>query len=81
MQFLYQLSIRAKTQSHTLAKVYSAAIVVIILLIAAVWFIPADFPMLLRQILLCVWGIGATFMAERLFLVRPGAQPHVRWAL
>jgi len=55
-----------KTQSNTLIKVYSAGIIVIIPLIAAAWFIPADFPMLLRQILLCVWGVGATFMAERL---------------
>lgn len=55
-----------KTQSNTLVKVYFAAILVIIPLVAAAWFIPVGFPMLLRQILLCVWGVGATFVAERL---------------
>ena len=55
-----------KTQSNTLVKVYFAAILVIIPLVAAAWFTPVDFPMLLRQILLCGWGVGATFAAERL---------------
>lgn len=54
-----------QTQSTTLTKVYLAAIVVMIPLVAAAWFTPAGFPMLLRQILLCVWGVGATFVAER----------------
>lgn len=52
-------------RSNTLTKVYGAAIIVIIPLIAAAWFFPADFPMLLRQVLLCVWGVGATWVAER----------------
>lgn len=59
-----------KAQANTLVKVYGAAIVVIIPLIAAAWVIPTDFPMLLRQMLLCVWGVGATFVAER-WLFRP----------
>lgn len=64
---LIQKGIRfMKTQSTTLRKVYSAAIVVIIPLIAAAWFIPPGFPMLLRQVLLWVWGVGATFGAKRL---------------
>lgn len=55
-----------QSQSSTLTKVYGAAIVVIIPLIAAAWFFPPDFPMLLRQFLLFIWGIGATFVAARL---------------
>jgi len=55
-----------KMQSTTLVKVYIAAILIIIPLIAAAWFTPPDFPMLLRQILLCAWGVGATLVAERL---------------
>jgi len=49
-----------KTQSNTLVKVYFAAILVIIPLVAAAWFTLVGFPMLLRQILLCVWGVGAS---------------------
>jgi len=60
-----------KTQSNTLVKVYCAAILVIIPLVAAAWFTPANFPMLLRQILLCAWGVGATFGAERLLFRTP----------
>jgi membrane protease YdiL (CAAX protease family) len=55
-----------KTQANPFVKVYIAASLVIIPLIAAAWFIPADFPMLLRQILLCAWGVGAILVAERL---------------
>jgi membrane protease YdiL (CAAX protease family) len=53
--------------SHFAAKVLGSATAVILPLIAAAWFIPSGFPMLLRQILLCVWGVGATLAAERLF--------------
>jgi len=42
------------------------AIVVIVPLIAAAW-LPPEFPLLLRQVLLCVWGVGAIVGAERLF--------------
>jgi membrane protease YdiL (CAAX protease family) len=55
-----------KTQANPFVKVYLAASLVIIPLIAAAWFIPADYPMLLRQILLCTWGVGATLVAEQL---------------
>jgi membrane protease YdiL (CAAX protease family) len=55
-----------KTPSNTFVKVYAAAIAVIIPLVAAAFFTPLDFPMLLRQILLCAWGVGATLTAERL---------------
>jgi membrane protease YdiL (CAAX protease family) len=55
-----------KTQSTTLIKVLAGSIPVIIPLIAAAWFIPLDFPMLLRQVLLCAWGVGAILVAERL---------------
>lgn len=54
-----------KLISPTLVKVYAAAILVIMPLIAAAW-LPFDFPMLPRQILLCAWGVGATLAAERL---------------
>jgi membrane protease YdiL (CAAX protease family) len=63
-----------KTQSNTLVKVYAAAILVMIPLIAAAWFTPPDFPMLLRQILLCAWGVGATLAAERLLFSRTWRQ-------
>jgi membrane protease YdiL (CAAX protease family) len=59
-----------KMQSNPLVKVYVAAILVIIPLVAAAWFIPPGFPMLLRQILLCIWGVGATLVAERLLFSR-----------
>lgn len=62
-----------KTSSNTLVKIYAAAILVIIPLIAAAW-LPLDFPMLLRQILLCVWGVGATLIAERLLFSRTWRQ-------
>jgi membrane protease YdiL (CAAX protease family) len=55
-----------KPQSNQLVKVYSAAALVILPLVAAAWLTPADFPMLVRQILLCAWGVGATIVAERL---------------
>lgn len=63
-----------KTQSNTLVKVYAAAIVVMIPLVAAAFFTPPDFPMLLRQILLCAWGVGATLVAERLLFSRSWRQ-------
>jgi membrane protease YdiL (CAAX protease family) len=47
-------------------RVFGAAIAVIIPLIAATWFFPPGFPMLLRQVLLCIWGVGAILVAERL---------------
>ena len=47
-------------------KILGVAILVILPLIAAAWFVPPDFPMLLRQLLLTVWGVGATLVAERL---------------
>lgn len=55
-----------KMQSNTLVKVYAAAIWVMVPLVAAAFFTPPNFPMLLRQILLCAWGVGATLAAERL---------------
>lgn len=62
-----------KTRSNTLVKVYAAATVVIIPLIAAAWLSPG-FPMLLRQILLSAWGVGATLVAERLLFSRTWRQ-------
>jgi hypothetical protein len=59
-----------KTQSNTLVKVYGTTSLVIIPLIAAAWFTPPDFPMLLRQVLLGIWGVGATLVAERLLFSR-----------
>jgi hypothetical protein len=63
-----------KMQSNTLVKVYAAAIVVMIPLVAAAFFTPPDFPMLLRQVLLCAWGVGATLAAERLLFSRSWRQ-------
>ncbi|MCK6629720.1 MAG: CPBP family glutamic-type intramembrane protease [Anaerolineae bacterium] len=62
-----------KLPSNTLVKVYAAAILVIIPLVAAAW-LPSDFPMLLRQLLLCAWGVGATLAAERLLFSRTWQQ-------
>jgi membrane protease YdiL (CAAX protease family) len=45
------------------------AVIVIIPLVAAAW-LPPGFPHLLRQLLLCAWGVGATLAAERLFFSR-----------
>jgi membrane protease YdiL (CAAX protease family) len=45
--------------------VVGPAIVVIGPLIAAAW-LPSGFPHLLRQVLLCIWGVGAILVAERL---------------
>jgi membrane protease YdiL (CAAX protease family) len=55
-----------KTPSTRLFEVFCAAILVILPLIGAAWWIPASFPMLARQIILCVWGVGATLVAQRL---------------
>jgi membrane protease YdiL (CAAX protease family) len=44
--------------------VCGAATAVIIPLIAAAW-LPPGFPYLLRQSLLCIWGVGAILVAER----------------
>lgn len=63
-----------KIQSNTLVKVYIAAILVMIPLIAVAFFTPPDFPMLLRQILLCAWGVGVTLVAERLLFSRSWQQ-------
>jgi membrane protease YdiL (CAAX protease family) len=52
-------------KSTALAKVLIGAIPVLVPLIAAAWLIPPGFPLLLRQILLCVWGVGAILVAER----------------
>ena len=38
----------------------------IVPLVAANWLIPPGFPLLLRQIALCAWGVGAIFVCERL---------------
>jgi membrane protease YdiL (CAAX protease family) len=58
-------------------KVLAAAILVIIPLVAAAWLIPQDFPMLLRQTLLTIWGVGAMLVAERL-LFSPTWQTSLR---
>jgi hypothetical protein len=49
--------------------IFVAAVIVIIPLVAAAW-LPPGFPLLLRQVLLCVWGVGAMLAAERLFFSR-----------
>jgi membrane protease YdiL (CAAX protease family) len=55
-----------QTRSNTLIKVLVAAFAVIVPLVAAAWLIPPDFPMLPRQILLTLWGVGAILAAERI---------------
>jgi membrane protease YdiL (CAAX protease family) len=51
---------------RSIAAVYGPAIVVILPLVAANWLTPPGFPPLLRQILLCAWGVGAIVVCERL---------------
>jgi membrane protease YdiL (CAAX protease family) len=46
--------------------VVGPAIVVIVPLVAVAW-LPPGFPHLVRQFLLCVWGVGAILVAERVF--------------
>src|SRR5688572_1526250 len=50
--------------SNLIPKIFVAALIVLIPLIAAEWLSP-QFPWLMRQILLFVWGVGATLIAER----------------
>ncbi|HMQ52604.1 MAG TPA: CPBP family intramembrane metalloprotease [Anaerolineae bacterium] len=59
---------------NTLVKVYTAAILIMLPLIVAAFFTPPDFPMLPRQILLGVWGVGATLVAERWLFSRTWRQ-------
>jgi membrane protease YdiL (CAAX protease family) len=53
------------TGSTSLTRVVGPAIVVIVPLVAAAW-LPSGFPHLVRQVLLCVWGVGAMLVAERM---------------
>jgi len=53
-------------RTGSIARVCIPALVVIIPLVAATWFIPPQVPLLLRQVLLCAWGVGAILVAERL---------------
>ena len=53
------------------------AVIVIIPLVAAAW-LPPGLPLLLRQVLLCVWGVGAILAAERLFFSRTLKEARVR---
>jgi membrane protease YdiL (CAAX protease family) len=48
----------------SVTKICVPAAIVIAPLIAAAW-LPAEFPHLLRQLLLCVWGVGAMLASER----------------
>lgn len=49
-----------------LLRVIVGSVPVIAGLVGAAFFIPPDFPLLLRQALLFVWGVGGIFVAERL---------------
>jgi len=56
----------AARRIYSVHRVCAPAVVVIVPLAAATWFVPPGFPVLLRQFLLCVWGVGAILIAERL---------------
>jgi membrane protease YdiL (CAAX protease family) len=45
--------------------VCGVATIAIVPLIAATWLIPPGFPHLLRQMILCAWGVGTILAAER----------------
>src|SRR5262245_25487961 len=49
----------------SVTKVGGSALIVITPLVAAAW-LPSEFPYILRQLLLGVWGVGAILVAERL---------------
>ena len=49
----------------TLLKILAGAVPVIAVLVAAAFLVPPDFPLLLRQILLFICGVGGMFIAER----------------
>ena len=51
---------------NSVVRVCATASVVIVPLVAATWFVPPAFPVLLRQLLLSAWGVGAILTAERL---------------
>lgn len=53
------------TRSTSLTRVVGPAVVVIVPLVAAAW-LPTGFPHLVRQVLLCIWGVGAILVAERM---------------
>jgi membrane protease YdiL (CAAX protease family) len=53
-----------KARWTSLTRVVGPAIVVIVPLVAAAW-LPTGFPHLVRQVLLCIWGVGAILVAER----------------
>ena len=52
------------TRPTSLTRVVGPAIVVIVPLVAAAW-LPTGFPHLVRQVLLCIWGVGAILITER----------------
>jgi hypothetical protein len=45
--------------------VVGPAVVVIVPLVAAAW-LPPGFPYLIRQVVLCIWGVGAMLVSERM---------------
>ncbi len=49
-----------------LAAILLTATIIIVPLVAAAWLTPPTFPLLARQILLTLWGVGATLGAQRL---------------
>lgn len=55
----------------TLGKVILGAVPVIAGLVATAFIIPADFPLLPRQLILCAWGVGGIIVAERLLFACP----------
>lgn len=49
----------------SVTRVVGPACIAILPLVAAAW-LPSGFPHLLRQVLLCIWGVGAILVAERM---------------
>ena len=65
----YQLALGRFTVIGRMRSVFTIctlAVVVIVPMIAAAW-LPPGFPQLLRQVLLCFWGVAAIVVAERMF--------------
>lgn len=48
-----------------LLKLLVGSVPVIVTLVGAAFVVPSSFPLLLRQVLLCIIGVGGTMVAER----------------
>lgn len=67
------MSVAAERTPGSPVPIVVPAILVMLPMIAAAW-LPAEFPLLWRQVLLCAWGVGATRAAERIVFSRSASE-------